>query len=124
MKKIRILLVDDILINRVLLTEIINEIGAEYREARNGKEAINLLETNDFDLILMDIEMPVMNGFETTRYIKYSMPSPKCKTPVAAITAHDPNSFFEEYSGAGFDALITKPYSVEKLSEIVNKLCK
>lgn len=123
MEKYNVLLVDDIFINRVLLTEIIQEIGSNYTEARNGKEAIELLEKEDFDIVFMDIEMPVMNGFETTRYIRKNFKPPKCTIPIVAITAHDPNSFFEEYSDVGFDELITKPYSVEKLRRIINLLC-
>lgn len=122
MKKYKILIVDDIFINRVLLTEIITEIGFEYEEAGNGREALEIIQEQDFDLVLMDIEMPVMNGFETTRYIRHNLPEPKNKIPVVAITAHDPNAFFEEYVDVGFTELITKPYTVDKIARILNSL--
>ncbi len=123
--KCKILIVDDILINRVLLSEIVEELGASALHAKNGAEAIEIIgKTNDIDLILMDIEMPVMNGLETTQYIKNQMSAPKCNIPIVAITAHDPNSFYEEYQEVGFNELITKPYSVSKLEQIVNKLMR
>jgi len=61
MAKPVLLIVDDIFINRVLLGEIAREIGCEFKMAGNGKEAIGLLEQTHFDMVLMDIEMPVMN---------------------------------------------------------------
>ena len=124
MKKYKILFVDDIFINRILLAEIINEAGYSSIQAKNGKHAIEIFEaTDDIDLILMDIEMPVMNGFETTRYIRQKFEEPKKSIPIVAITAHDPNSFLEEYNDIGFDELITKPYSTAKISDAINKLC-
>jgi CheY-like chemotaxis protein len=63
----------------------------------------------------MDIEMPIMNGIETTQYIRDKLPYPKNALPVIALTAHNPELFFEDYSDVGFDELITKPYSVEKI---------
>lgn len=124
MKKYKVLLVDDIYVNRVLLSEIIREIGCEYVEASNGRQAIDKLkESDDIDIVFMDIEMPTMNGFETTKYIRELLPVRLNKIPIVAITAHDPTTFFEEYSDIGFNELITKPYSVEKISRVINKLC-
>ncbi len=120
MESYKILIVDDIFINRVLLTEIVTEIGSEYIEAKNGKEALQVIQNENIDLVLMDIEMPVMNGFETTAAIR-KLPNPLCDLPIIAITAHDPHSFFEEYHEAGFNELISKPYTVEKISRLLKK---
>lgn len=122
MKKLKILIVDDIFTNRLLLTELIRTIGHESEQAENGKEAIDLLEKSNFDLILMDIEMPVMNGLETTEYIRTKFPSPKNVISIIALTAHNPNLFFEEFGDAGFDELITKPYSLDKIIDVINNL--
>jgi CheY-like chemotaxis protein len=65
----------------------------------------------------MDREMPVMNGIETARHIRTKLIPPLNGLPVIALTAHNPELFFEDYSDAGFDELITKPYSVEKIKE-------
>lgn len=120
----RILVVDDIFVNRLLLTEILKKIPATFAEADNGKKAIELLEKEDFDAIFMDIEMPVMNGLETTRYIRDKFSSPKNKTIIIALTAHNPHNFFSDFVDAGFDELITKPYSIEKISKVVERFCK
>jgi CheY-like chemotaxis protein len=118
----KILIVDDIFTNRLLLTEVIRNIGHEYVQAKNGKEAIEALLRENFDLILMDIEMPVMNGLETTKFIKENFDPPKNKIPIIALTAHNPQLFFEDFQDVGFDELLTKPYSIEKIAGIIQKL--
>ena len=117
----RVLIVDDIFTNRLLLAQILRNIEIDFDEASNGKEAIKALKSRDYDLVLMDIEMPVMNGIETTLYIRKEMPSPKNRIPVVALTAHDPEIFFEDYKDVGFDRLLTKPYCMEKLSVLVKE---
>lgn len=119
--KHKILIVDDIVINRVLLTELIKKLGYEYVQAGNGKEAIDLLQSDQIDLILMDIEMPVMNGIETTQHIRNQMEMPFAKMPIIALTAHNPDDFFETFDKAGFDDLITKPYLLDKIGKTVGK---
>lgn len=116
----QILVVDDIFTNRLLLTEILKDLNYGITQASNGKEAIELIERNDFDLILMDIEMPVMNGLETTIYIRHKMSPQKSKIPIVALTAHNPNLFFENHKDVGFDELLTKPYSINKIKDIIN----
>jgi CheY-like chemotaxis protein len=119
---LRILVVDDIYTNRYLLSELIKLTGNEAVIAQNGQEAIEILETRQIDIIFMDIEMPVMNGIETTQYIRSSMASPLNAIPIIALTAHNPELFFEDYSDVGFDELITKPYSVEKIRAKIKDL--
>jgi CheY-like chemotaxis protein len=118
----RIIIVDDIFTNRLLISEIVKSMGHIILEAENGKEAVYLLQTGGkFDLVLMDIEMPVMNGIETTRYIRESMPFPTNQIPVVALTAHDPKLFFEDFQDAGFNRLLTKPYSLDKVTKLINE---
>lgn len=125
MKHNKILVVDDIFINRALLVELAEEINIACIQARDGRQAIDCIESNDdIDLVLMDIEMPVMNGFETTKYIRDKLSFPKNNIPVVAITAHDPETFEEEFRESGFDDLITKPYTLEKLSDLFKNLNK
>ena len=123
MSKLKILIVDDIYSNRLLLGELIRILGHESVQAENGQEAIQMLERDDFDLILMDIEMPVMNGLETTEYIRKEMPNPKNLVTIVALTAHNPELFFTDFSKVGFDELLTKPYSLEKITYLINNLC-
>ncbi len=117
MAKLRILVVDDIYTNRYLLSELIKLSGNESVLAENGEEAIEVILKEEIHMIFMDIEMPVMNGIETTQYIRNEMQAPLNVIPIIALTAHNPELFFEDYSDVGFDELITKPYSVEKIKE-------
>jgi len=83
-------------------------------------EAIEALINNNVDVVLMDIEMPVMNGIEATRYIREKLDKPKCYTAVVALTAHNPKIFFDDYKDVGFSQLLTKPYSVKKITELLD----
>lgn len=125
MEKIyRILIVDDIFVNRLLIKEIVKKISAQCYEAENGQQAIDLFNSNEIDLILMDIEMPVMNGLETTKYIREKFPEPKNKIPIIALTAHNPLTFFNDFTDVGFNQLMTKPYSVSKVLSVIQEVCE
>jgi CheY-like chemotaxis protein len=118
----RALIVDDIFTNRLLLAEILRNMGIEFTEVENGKEAIQAIENEEFDLVLMDIEMPVMNGLETTKYIREKLPYPKNRIFVVALTAHNPQLFFEDFKDVGFNQLLTKPYNVDKIRLLVDEV--
>ena len=119
-----ILIVDDIFVNRLLLKEIVKNVIQQCYEAQNGKEAIDILIKEKIDIILMDIEMPVMNGLETTRFIRNNLDNQaKRKVPIVALTAHNPSSFFEDFKEVGFNQLMTKPYSVEKILKLIHDVC-
>ena len=119
MSGLKVLIADDIFTNRLLLSEIIEDLGHEYIAVENGKEAIEILLSNDIDIILMDIEMPVMNGIEATKHIREKLDKPKNRTIVVALTAHNPKIFFDDYKDVGFSQLLTKPYSVKKITELL-----
>lgn len=119
MSKLKIIIADDIFTNRLLLSEILEDMGHEFILAENGKQAVEALESNDVDVVLMDIEMPVMNGIEATTYILTQLPYPKCKTPVIALTAHNPKIFFDDYKDVGFKKLLTKPYSIQRIADLL-----
>ena len=119
---LRILVVDDIYTNRYLLSELIKLTGNESVVAENGEQAIEIMNKQEIHMVFMDIEMPVMNGVETTQYIRNEMAPPMNAIPIIALTAHNPDLFFEDFSDAGFDELITKPYSVEKIRAKIKEL--
>jgi CheY-like chemotaxis protein len=119
MKNFKILVADDIFVNRLLLSEILADLGYECMQAEDGKKAIEIIDSQNVDMVLMDIEMPVMNGLETTEYIRKNMGAGKKSIPIIALTAHNPNLFFDDYTDAGFTKLITKPYSIEKISDLI-----
>lgn len=119
---LRILVVDDFYTNRYLLCELIKLAGHEATSAENGKQAIDILRSQEIHMVFMDIEMPVMNGIETTQYIRNEMDAPLNAIPIIALTAHNPELFSKDYSDVGFDELITKPFSVEKISAKISGL--
>lgn len=123
MNKPQLLIVDDILVNRMLLSDIATSIGCKCKAVKNGAEALEEVSNNHYDMILMDIEMPVMNGLETTEAIRKMDPS-KSQIPIIALTAHNPDDFFTEFSATGFTELITKPYLISKIQRLVNTYCK
>ncbi|MGD2034395.1 MAG: response regulator [Bacteroidales bacterium] len=122
MSRLKIVIADDIFTNRLLLSEIIEDLGHDYITVENGKEAVEALVSNNVDVVLMDIEMPVMNGIEATRYIREKLDKPKCYTTVVALTAHNPKIFFNDYKDVGFSQLLTKPYSVKKITDLLESL--
>ncbi|MEE4197902.1 MAG: response regulator [Bacteroidales bacterium] len=121
MTKYNILIVDDIFLNRLLLKEFLKNIAEKLIEAENGKDAIEIIKNNPVDVVLMDIEMPVMNGLETTKFIRNNFPEPSNRIPIIALTAHNPDDFFNDFNSAGFDELLTKPYSFEKVLGAIKK---
>jgi two-component system, response regulator, stage 0 sporulation protein F len=121
MNSLNILIVDDIVVNRILLVEIVKQLQHNYFEARNGKEAIQIIEEKKIDLVLMDIEMPVMNGLETTKMIRKELKKTVIDFPIVALTAHNPNDFFSNFSDVGFNDLICKPYLIEKITDTIQK---
>lgn len=118
---LKILVVDDIYTNRYLLSELIKLTGNVAVLAGDGQQAIDILTSEEIHMVFMDIEMPVMNGIETTQHIRNELPSPLNAITVIALTAHNPELFFEDYSDAGFDELICKPYSVEKIRAMISE---
>lgn len=120
MEKGRILIVDDIFSNRLLLASALEGIGIDSKSVGDGQAAIDLLGEENFSLVLLDIEMPVMNGLETVRYIRKKMPAFN-SLPVVALTAHNPLEYGEEINTAGFTEILTKPYSIDKLQDLISK---
>ncbi len=117
----KIIVADDYYTNRLLVSEILKSLGHDFIVAENGQQALEALENNnDVDLVLMDLEMPVMNGVEAMKYIREKLVSPKCEIPIIALTAHNPGMFIEDCQGNGFNKLMGKPYSIEKIAELLD----
>jgi PAS domain S-box-containing protein len=110
-KNIRILVVDDMPLNQLLMKTILDDFGFERDIADNGKIAIEKLMEKSYDIILMDLQMPVMNGFETTEYIRKTM---NLKIPIIALTADVTTVDLEKCKALGMDDYIAKPID-EKL---------
>lgn len=93
----------------------------QMKAARNGKQVLEFLEKEDFDLILMDISMPVMDGVECLRQIRNHPDPVKSKLPVIAISGNIRNYTLEEFRKLGFDDFIQKPLDYDKVLATVKK---
>lgn len=107
-----ILLVEDIIFNRTVAIETMQEWGVSFdiTEAENGIEALEALKKKSFDLILMDIQMPEMDGHTAAKKIRAEFEEPKCKTPIIAMSAHASEAEIEISKHSGMDDYITKPF--------------
>ncbi len=116
-----ILLVEDNLINQKLTRRLLEKKGHQVKVANNGKEAINAWENNTFDLILMDVLMPEMDGFEATLQIRDREKKAGGHTPIIALTANAMKGDRERCLETGMDDYLAKPVRGNKLLELVYK---
>jgi CheY-like chemotaxis protein len=104
--RIKVLVVEDIPLNRLLMKTLLDDFGFELDIVANGKIAIEKLKTNRYDIILMDLQMPEMNGFEATEYIRNKMNS---KIPIIALTADVTTVDLAKCKAVGMNDYIAKP---------------
>ncbi len=111
----KVLLVEDILFNRTVAIETMQEWGVSFEiiEAENGVEALEALKKQQFDLVLMDIQMPEMDGHTAAKKIRSEFEEPTCKIPIIAMSAHASESEIEISKHSGMDDYITKPFNPE-----------
>lgn len=113
----RVLLVDDEEMNRFFGGKLISSLGVDVEVADSGEATLRLLEKETFDLVFMDVSMPGMDGYETTRRIRAQ---PRfTNLPVIALTAHAISGERERCLNAGMDDYLTKPFEVEQLQMII-----
>ena len=122
MKGIKVLVVEDIALNQLLMKTLLDDYGFECDFAGNGKVAIDKLQNNTYDIILMDLQMPEMNGFEAAQYIRYHMDS---KIPIIALTADVTTADLRKCKAAGMNSYVSKPVDEKLLyARIVDLLKK
>ena len=112
-----ILLVEDNKFNQLLIESILSDKNVKISCASNGQEALEILNSQKFDMILMDIQMPVMNGIETTQKIRKEM---KLDVPIIALTANALKEDKEKYINAGMDSYISKPFDQQELLRVIS----
>ena len=117
-----VLLVEDNLINQKIVILSLKKIVKNIEVANNGKEALDKFGTSKYDIILMDIQMPIMNGYVTTKKIREIESSTNSHTPIIAITANALLGDREECLAAGMDDYISKPFQIEVLIQKMRKL--
>lgn len=121
---LKVLVADDNEINQLLAQTILLKFGFEVDSAENGKIAIELCNKNQYDIILMDLKMPKMGGFEATNYIRTQMPPPKSTIPIIAITADVTQADIETFKAAGINDFILKPFDQTNLLNKISSLVK
>ncbi|AUP78403.1 response regulator [Flavivirga eckloniae] len=116
-KKFKILIVEDNKINQIVTQNLLKKANYEYEVASNGLEALNLARKNKYDLILMDINMPVMNGRDATKQIREF----DVHIPIIALTASDVDSMKKDCNddGTGFNDIIYKPFDTYEFYQII-----
>jgi PAS domain S-box-containing protein len=118
----RILVAEDNLVNQRLLQRLLEQWGCEVAVARNGREALGALKRAPFDLVLMDVQMPEMDGIETTAAIRHREERHGGHLPIIAVTAHAMKGDRERCLSAGMDGYLTKPVDPEELRSLVHDL--
>lgn len=121
-KGLRILLTDDSSMNRYVGEEMIKNMGGHVTLAASGESAIVQLQQHPFDIVLMDINMPGMDGFEVTKWIRENGNSPNI--PIIALTAHNLSRVKQQCDHAGMNDFLAKPFSYEALYWIIMKAIK
>ena len=113
----RILLAEDNVANRQVALGILEKLGCRVDAVENGAEVLNALKAASYDLVLMDVQMPVMDGVETTRRIRESA----SEIPVIAVTAHAMSGDREAFIRAGMNDYLSKPVSVQSVGDMLKK---
>jgi CheY-like chemotaxis protein len=118
----RILIAEDNLVNQRVAIYMLEKQGHQVTGAMNGEEALAALEKENFELILMDIQMPKMDGFQATRLIRDKEKETGLHLPIIAMTAHAMKGDREKCLAVGMDDYIAKPLNVKQLSETIARV--
>ena len=116
-----ILLAEDHPVNQMMMTRLLEKRGHRVVLARNGVEAVEAAMRERFDVVLMDVQMPVMDGFEATARLRESERGRSVRVPVIALTAHAMKGYREECLAAGMDDYLNKPLKPDQVTDTLKK---
>jgi len=123
-RPLRVLAAEDNPVNRLVLRTLLEQIGVEPTIVDDGAEALSAWEAGDFDLILMDVQMPRMDGPEAARAIRLrEAETQRRRIPIVALTANVMSHQVEAYDEAGMDAVVAKPIAVAELYAAIARCC-
>ncbi len=117
---LKILVAEDSELNFILFNEILDTLGLKCDWVINGKEAVEAYLTADYDLIFMDCQMPVMNGYEATKQIRETSVGKK-HIPIIAMTAYAMKGDKEKCLAAGMDEYLSKPLNIKDITDLISK---
>jgi signal transduction histidine kinase len=120
--KLKLLVAEDNNINREIIGLHLKKLGCHYDEVGNGILAVEGFESGQYDVILMDVQMPEMDGLEATRIIRNKEKATNCRIPIIALTASAMVEDIDKCLAAGMDAHISKPLKADKLRETIDNL--
>ncbi len=118
---LRVLIAEDNAMNLLLVQKMVEKIDAQVEVATNGKEAIDAVRAGDFDVVLMDVQMPEMDGIEATKYIREHVEKAR-NLPIIAVTANAMDGDREKYFAAGMNGYVSKPINRQKLLGEIDRL--
>ena len=118
-KSLRVLLAEDNPVNQKMVVGMLRRMGHSTKIAVNGQEALSLWSEEAFDLVLMDVQMPVMDGLTTTRKIRERELSSGSRIPIIAMTAHATKEYEQQCLAAGMDAYLSKPTNGQQLEAAI-----
>jgi CheY-like chemotaxis protein len=121
-RALRVLVADDNAVNRKVAEHLLQRRGHEAVMATNGREAVDALAGGRFDLVLMDLQMPTMDGFAATAAIRASERESGRRVPIVALTAHAMEGDRQRCLDADMDGYISKPITGAKLFEVIDKV--
>jgi CheY-like chemotaxis protein/anti-sigma regulatory factor (Ser/Thr protein kinase) len=119
---LRVLLAEDTPTNQKLAEYLLSRRGHVVEIAQDGRQALELMEKHDYDVVLMDVQMPIMDGFQATAAIRGLADSAKAGVPIIAMTAHALKEDADRCLAAGMDAYVSKPIEADEFIELVEFL--
>jgi len=123
-RSLRVLLAEDNPVNQTLAMRILEKLGHKVQVVNNGREALGLSQAEEFDLILMDVQMPEMDGLEATTAIRVAESDNGKHVPIIAMTAHAMKGDREKCLSAGMDGYLSKPIRTEELKKVMSEATK